>query len=194
MSKIRKDLKKVVAGILSVTLVAGSVHMLGSNSSTVQAANVTFGTPVLKIGVMSDFHLNRGTYTSEQIQSKVTQYAKGVGTLEAMSGDGLDVLMLGGDYTNNGSYEQGKTFASATKAILEEINKEKDDKTQLLLTYGNHDTEWEGQMSYTEWENLLQNEYGLLSGITYGPKDSGCSTSTGTKKDRKSQRLSVGNE
>lgn len=124
---------------------------------------------MLKIGVMSDLHLSYDYDDCDAIKRKVTEYAKAVGTLQAMAGNELDVLMLAGDYTSCGSYEQGKIFASASRAVMDAIGS----KTQFFMAYGNHDTEWDGQMSYAEWESLLQ-EYHLLDGVTFGPENAGC--------------------
>lgn len=178
-------MKKAVALTLVATMICGYLPQRLVQAAGNASGSTTFDedNTVLKMGVMSDLHLAYAYDTSETMKQKVENYAKAVGTLEKMSGDGLDVLMLAGDYTGYGTYEQGKTFASATKAILDTINANKEDKTQLFFTYGNHDTEWNGQMSYTEWEALFD-EFKLLEGVEKGPENAGCYKYTKTV-DRK---------
>lgn len=170
--------KKVLAVVLTASMVAGYFPTLKKSVLAAGSESVAFDEDhvVLKMGVMSDIHLSYAYHSAAQIKTNVENYAKAVGTLNAMSGNDLDVLMLAGDYTSYGCYAQGKTFASASQAIMDEINKDKadDDKTQFFFTYGNHDTEWTGQMSYANWEKLLGEEYRLLDGVTKGPENTGC--------------------
>lgn len=161
MSNLSKRFKKELALILAVTMAFGSMQLPGMMSK-VEATDVVtpveFGTPVLKMGVLSDVHLAYGYDTSESIQNKVKQYVKAAATLNKMAGDKLDVLMLAGDYTGYGNYEQAKTFSTASAAIMKHINSIKGNNTQFFMTYGNHDTEWNGQMDYAGWENVLRGD------------------------------------
>lgn len=177
MKKLSKNWKKAVAVVLSLAMTAGCLPTVGNYVKAAEQSSVNFDDKniVLRMGVMSDLHLAYGYTSKEGIKDNVKSYAKAVGTLNAMAGNELDVLMLAGDYTGYGCEIQGKTFASASKAILDQINTGKSDadKTQFFMTYGNHDTEWQGQMSYAEWESML-NSYNLLDGVTMGPDNSGC--------------------
>ena len=157
--KIGKHLKKALSGLLTVALVMCSVQWVDKGASTVLAEDVNFGEAVLKLGVLSDVHLAYGYDTSESIQQKTKQYVKAIATLDKMAGeDGLDAVLLSGDYTGYGNYEQAKTFSTASAAIMNYINEGREDKTQFFMTYGNHDTEWNGQMDYAGWENVLRGE------------------------------------
>lgn len=190
--------KKVLAVVLATSMVAGYFPTLKESVLAAGSESITFDEEhvVLKMGVMSDIHLSYAYHSAEHIKANVENYAKAVGTLNAMSGNDLDVLMLAGDYTSYGCYEQGKTFASASQAIMDEINKDKadDDKTQFFFTYGNHDTEWTGQMSYANWEKLLGEEYHLLDGVTKGPENTGCYKYTKTVEGKTYYFFSVETE
>lgn len=169
--KIGCYLKKAISGLLVVALMISSVQWGQGGASTVLAQNINFdeNNVVLRVGVLSDIHLAYGTSDMYGVKSNTNQYVKNVLTLNEYSGNEMDVLLLGGDYGGYGIYEQAKTFATATKVAMDEINKEKQEgnKTQLLLTYGNHDTDWDGQLTYTEWESLFdENELRLLDGVT----------------------------
>lgn len=199
MGSKNKNMKKVIAVALCAAMTVGYLPvtekpvMADETESSVafDADNV-----VLKLGVMSDIHLSYAYHSQEAIKKNVENYAKAVGTLNEMSGNDLDVLMLAGDYTSYGCYEQAKTFASASQAIMDEINKGKEegDKTQFFFTYGNHDTEWNGQMSYANWEKLLGTEYSLLDGVTMGPENTGCYKYTRTVGDKTYYFFSVETE
>ena len=160
MSNLSKRFKKELAGILAVAMIFSSMQISGI--SKVEATDVVtpveFGTPVLKIGVLSDVHLSYGYDDSASIQNKVKQYVKAVATLNKMAGDDLDVVMLAGDYTGYGNYEQAKTFSTASAAIMNHINSMEGNDTQFFMTYGNHDTEWTGQMDYAGWESVLRGD------------------------------------
>lgn len=177
MKKLSKNWKKAVAVVLSLAMTAGCLPTVGNYVKAAEQSSVEFDDQniVLRMGVMSDLHLAYGYTSKDGIRDNVKSYAKAVGTLNAMADNKLDVLMLAGDYTGYGCEIQGKTFASASKAILDLINAGKSDaeKTQFFMTYGNHDTEWPGQMSYVGWESML-NSYNLLDGVTMGPDNSGC--------------------
>ena len=168
--KIGCNLKKAISGLLVVALIIGSVQW-GQGGTTVLAQNIDFdeNNVVLRVGVLSDIHLAYGTSDMNSIKSTTKKYVNNILTLNEYSGNEMDVLLLGGDYGGYGIYEQARTFATATKVAMDEINKEKQEgnKTQLLLTYGNHDTDWNGQLTYTEWEKLFDEEgLKLLDGVT----------------------------
>lgn len=169
MSNLSKRFKKELALVLAVTMAFGSMQLPGMMSK-VEATDVVtpveFGTPVLKMGVLSDVHLAYGYDTSESIQNKVKQYVKAVATLNKMSGDELDVVMLAGDYTGYGDYTQAKTFATASAAVMKHINSIEGNNTQFFMTYGNHDTEWNGQMDYEGWENVLRGDGVEVTNLT----------------------------
>lgn len=177
MSKFSKLWKKATAGILAATLIVGLIPT--SDSSVQAAASTTFDEEniVLKFGVLSDLHLlQTDTEAVATAQSRIQKYANAVATLDKLSGNDLDMLMLAGDYTNQGTETQATTFASATKAILDAVNTDKADgnKTQLIMTYGNHDTYWTNySMDCTGWETVLNN-YNLLDNVTKCEAAPGC--------------------
>lgn len=127
---------------------------------------------VLRMGIVSDLHVGRGT--ADARKNYVQKYADSILALDEFANNHLDALLLCGDYTEDGTNSEATTFASASKAILDVINKDKDDsaKTKFVMTYGNHDTERNGAMDYTAWESLLET-YELLGGVTKGPEGSG---------------------
>ena len=181
--KIAKKLKKIAAIVLSIAVVLTSVSMLSVLAD--DSADFDENNVVLRMGVMSDLHLAYANYNVEQIKKMVSNYANSVATLNSMSGNKLDAILLCGDYTSGGNAVQSETFASASKAILDAINKDKADadKTKFFMTYGNHDTEWSGHLSYEEWETLL-GDYGLLDDVQYGPANSGSYSGTITKNGK----------
>ena len=182
MSKLRDKLKKVNAGFLAAAIVLSSLHISGP---VAQASTPEFNADdvVLRVGVLSDPHF---LYTDEDdgyLADRVTRYHNAITYLNNRANNQLDVLMLGGDYTGTGSEVQGTVFAEATRGALDIINanKEEADATKLILAYGNHDTDWGGQMDYAGWENVL-NKYSLLDDVEKGPE--GCYKAT-VKNDGK---------
>lgn len=178
--KFAKNFKKFAAVLLSIVLVIACVPMttvFADDSAEFDENNV-----VLRMGVMSDLHLCYANYSVDQIKKMVSNYANSVATLNSMANNQLDAILLCGDYTSGGNTTQSTTFASASKAILDAINagKAEADKTKFFMTYGNHDTEWSGNISYSDWEAILNN-YGLLDDVQYGPTDSGSYSGTISK-------------
>lgn len=177
MSNFSKLWKKATAGILVAAMIVGMVPT--SDSSVQAAASTAFDEEniVLKFGVLSDLHLLQSdTENVTTVQGRIQKYANAVATLDQLAGNDLDMLMLAGDYTNQGTETQATTFASATKAILDAVNTDKADgnKTQLIMTYGNHDTYWTNySMDCAGWETVLNN-YNLLDNVTKCEAAPGC--------------------
>lgn len=181
MSKLRKQLKKINAGILAAAVVISSLHISGA---AVEAAEPEFDANdvVLRVGVLSDPHF---MYTDDDanVDTRVSRYKNAITYLNQRADADLDMIMLAGDYTGTGSEVQATAFAKATKEALDSINegKKETDATKLIFTYGNHDTDWGGQMDYAGWENVL-NQYGMLDSVEKGPE--GCYKSTVTNSGK----------
>ncbi len=178
--KFAKNFKKFAAVLLSLAIIMVSIPMVAvsaEDSTEFDENNI-----VLRMGIVSDVHLAYANYSVDQIKNRISSYANSVATLNSMANNHLDAILLCGDYTSGGNTTQSTTFASASKAILDAINagKADADKTKFFMTYGNHDTEWSGNISYSDWETILNN-YGLLDDVQYGPTDSGSYSGTITK-------------
>ena len=177
MSKLRKQLKKINAGILAAAVVISSLHISGA---AVEAAEPEFNTDdvVLKVGVLSDPHF---AYSDDDANApaRVEKYKNAITYLNNRASNELDMIMVAGDYTGTGSEAQATIFAKATKEALASINEGKKaaDATKFIFAYGNHDTDWGGQMDYAGWENVL-NQYGVLDSVEKGPE--GCYQATVT--------------
>lgn len=171
--KISKICKTAAAIVLSAATMTMALPFTGAAAETDTAFDEQ--NVVLRLGVMSDIHVSYSNYNLGSIESTISRYADSVAALNAMSGNQLDAVMLCGDYTSHGGEVQGESFVSASKAIMDSINADKPEgeKTKFIMSYGNHDTEWNGQMSYSEWETMF-NEYSLLDDVTAGPENSGC--------------------
>ena len=181
--KFAKNFKKFAALFLSLAIMMVSVPMVAvtaEDSTDFDENNI-----VLRMGILSDLHLAYSNYSVDQIKKIVSNYANSVATLNSMANNQLDAILLCGDYTSGGNTVQATTYASASKAILDAINSGKADadKTKFFMTYGNHDTEWSGCLSYDGWESILNN-YGLLNDVENGPEDSGSYSGTITKNGK----------
>lgn len=178
MNKLRDKMKRIGVGFLAVAVAVSGIQM---SRTDVQAAAPEFDASnvVLKVGVLSDPHFS---YTDEDANtaSRVNKYKNAVTYLSNRAGGELDMLMLAGDYTGTGSEKQAEIFAETVKDSLDSINvdKEEKDKTQFIFAYGNHDTDWSGNMDYAGWETVL-NRYGVLDNVEKGPD--GCYKAKVTK-------------
>ena len=181
--KFAKNFKKFAALFLSLAILMVSVPMVAvtaEDSTEFDENNI-----VLRMGILSDLHLGYAEHSVNTIKNMVSNYANSVATLDSMANNQLDAILLCGDYTGGGNTVQATTFASSTKAILDALNvgKADADKTKMYMTYGNHDTEWGGCLSYDGWEEILGN-YGLLDHVENGPQDSGSYSGTITKNGK----------
>lgn len=162
-----KKVKKNVAGVLAAVVATVSIPAIGIATIKAQAADFNENNIALRFAVLSDLHLRVSeTDTSAHKQTTVKRYANAVATMNEMTdGNGLDMLLLAGDYGNMGTEDQARTFASATKGILDALKVKNNGKeTDFIMTYGNHETEHGGEsahMSYSEWDALLR-EYSLF--------------------------------
>lgn len=162
-----KKVKRNVAGVLAAVVATVSIPTIGIATIKAQAADFKEKEIALRFAVLSDLHLRVSeTDTSAHKQATVKRYANAVATMNEMTdGNGLDMLLLAGDYGNMGTKDQARTFASATKGILDALKVKNGGKeTDFIMAYGNHETEHGGEsahMSYSEWDELLR-EYNLF--------------------------------
>ncbi len=170
MSRFYNKFKKASAVLLAAALVTVSLPF--SNLSVkAQESGFDAEDVVMRVGVLSDPHF---AYTDDaDASNQVERYKRAITYLNNRADDQLDMVMLGGDYTGTGSEVQATHFAKATKEIMAEINegKAEEDQAKFIFAYGNHDTDWGGQMTYEGWENVL-NQYGVLDDVLKGPE--GC--------------------
>lgn len=181
MSRLRRQLKKWNAGLLAAAVVVSSLHISGA---AVEAAEPEFNADdvVLKVGVLSDPHF---AYSDDDANApaRAEKYKNAITYLNNRASNELDMIMVAGDYTGTGSEAQATIFAKATNEALASINEGKKaaDATKFIFAYGNHDTDWGGQMDYAGWENVL-NQYGILDSVEKGPE--GCYQATVTNNGK----------
>ena len=188
-----KRFTRVIAFAVSLLLIASCVPLSGLVASAyrlndevvLEDVNFDESNINLRLGVMSDIHLSYATDPLASIQKKIANYAKASLVLDKMAGGKLDALMLCGDYTSHGNEAQGRTFISASKAVMDAVNqgKSESEKTKWIMAYGNHDTEWKGNMTIAQWESLF-NEYGMLNDVEVTPGAIGAYKLTLNKGDK----------
>lgn len=188
-----KRFTRVIAFAVSLLLIASCVPLSGLVASAyrlndevvLEDVNFDENNINLRLGVMSDIHLTYASDPLASIQAKIANYAKTSLVLDKMAGGKLDALMLCGDYTSHGREAQGRTFISASKAVMDAVNRGKSDseKTKWIMAYGNHDTEWNGNMPISQWEALF-NEYGMLNDVEVAPGAIGAYKLTLNKGDK----------
>lgn len=188
-----KRFTRVIAFAVSLLLIASCVPLSGLVASAyrlndevvLEDVNFDENNINLRLGVMSDMHLSYASDPLASIQAKIANYAKASLVLDKMAGGKLDALMLCGDYTSHGREAQGRTFISASKAVMDAVNQGKSDseKTKWIMAYGNHDTEWNGNMTIAQWESLF-NEYGMLEDVEAAPGAIGAYKLTLNKGDK----------
>lgn len=188
-----KRFTRVIAFAVSLLLIASCMPLSGLVASAyrlndevvLEDVNFDENNINLRLGVMSDIHLTYASDPLASIQAKIANYAKTSLVLDKMAGGKLDALMLCGDYTSHGREAQGRTFISASKAVMDAVNRGKSDseKTKWIMAYGNHDTEWNGNMPISQWEALF-NEYGMLNDVEVAPGAIGAYKLTLNKGDK----------
>lgn len=114
---------------------------------------------LFRLAVISDIHISYGYHKEEDIVYNLNFYANKVADLYHVSGGKLDGVMICGDYTSNGTYEQARTFVQGTKTIFEGIFG-KENCPKVLIGMGNHDTCWRQCMSPKEWFKVIA-DYGM---------------------------------
>ncbi len=168
--------KKFIAILLGVIIMSTMfISSCGDNSGT--SSNLTSSTlptqttpkadfddenVLFKFAVLSDVHLSYAYHTSEQILNNADRYADAIAYMHSLSGGELDSILFCGDYTDLGNEGQARTFADATKTIIEGIFGDK--KPATIIGMGNHDTCWSGCMTDKEWYNIL-GQYGFNDGL-----------------------------
>lgn len=192
--KIANSLKKTAAAAVAAAVVTAALPLSGLSAAAENEFNPN--NVVLRFGVMSDIHQSYDEYSVGTIKNVTLKYTNSVAELNALAGNQLDALLLCGDYTSTGQEVQAETFASSSKAAVDAINagKAEGEKTKFIMAYGNHDTEWPGQMNYTEWEAVLD-KYGLLKdNVEKGPELSGCYKTTIEKNGKTYHFISLETE
>ena len=114
---------------------------------------------LFRVAVISDIHISYGYHSEQDIVNNLNFYANKVADLYHVSGGKLDAVMICGDYTSNGIYEQARTFVQSTKTIFEGIFG-KENFPKVLIGMGNHDTCWRQCMSPKEWFKVIA-DYGM---------------------------------
>lgn len=173
MKKFKKINKKIVALIAAVSMVAVSVPNFFEKmtvEASASAVNFNEDNIAMSFAVLSDLHLHKsGNATAANVQAQVQRYANAVATLNQMAvnnGNGLDMLLLAGDYGDTATEAEGRAFASATEQILEQLEFVNNKDAGVIFAYGNHETQVSesvtNAMTYEQWEAVL-GEYGLAA-------------------------------
>lgn len=114
---------------------------------------------LFRLAVISDIHISYGYHSEQDIVNNLNFYANKVADLYYVSGGKLDAVMICGDYTSNGTFEQARTFVQGTKTIFEGIFG-KENFPKVLIGMGNHDTCWRQCMNPKEWFKVIA-DYGM---------------------------------
>ena len=189
----KKILKRILSLFLVVCLTLGLVWTgnMGEVKATTPDINFDETNIAMSFAVLSDLHLHQSSNAATaNVQRQVYRYANTVAALNQLSknnsGEGIDLLMLAGDYCDIGTEMQATTFAKATQSILAELSSVNNKTTQFIMAYGNHETEAGANtanphMTYTEWEEVLT-DHGLAATAKDAPW--GCNHVTVTKGEK----------
>ena len=116
---------------------------------------------VMSIGVLSDPHTSYSSFEEAGIRNAAQNFIDALYNTNAAAVNGLDGIMLLGDYTSTGTVNQAVSFINAYNTAISAAFGDK--APALSLAYGNHDTDWGNCLAAEEWDRLLINGADLIS-------------------------------
>ena len=126
-------MKRVLALLLSLLLVAAMLTACGKKQPTNQKTEFDETNIVMQFGALSDIHIGRtGTNINTVLWAKDAY--KTLRDIALQYNDkGLDAVLVSGDLTNNGTPEQVAEFADIYETVFDPA------QVPLIFSLGNHD-------------------------------------------------------
>ena len=121
----------------------GGVFSLGAfaglRAFAVAPGSASYGTPNLRVGVISDIHVS---YLPGAKERKPYEHGSGecfLGTLQYFDQQKVDAVLVAGDLTNFGDLVELQAVSGIWKRVFPENRRSDGEKVEPIIVYGNHD-------------------------------------------------------